>query len=330
MKRKLFVFIVCIQICIVIALLVQLQNKKNTLGISISTIDSKTIQKTPISGLSYFYEPKPNSTEEVYKDWLTNTPRYTINKDTLNERFDYTIKKKKNVFRIITLGDSFTFGEYVDTKNNYPELLEDKLNAQCSNTTFEVINLGVRGYDIQYMVERYRLRGVKYNPELVIVLLGNFQLFRMKEDLIVRANDMQKKYPKMDLETVYDKTNKDLISEYGWSALIKWQKVHIGELMSIVKSKIVLAKFPFSCVNNKYISNWLEFECWPFSEYDKLLEKEAKQKKSYFFNNLTRNSNLSFQDGHPNSEGYKIISDEILGYLIKNKIVPCDITQENK
>ena len=58
------------------------------------------------------------------------------------------IKKNKDTFRIITLGDSFTFGMYINTKDNWTELLEDKLNSDmgCKNISmFEVINLGVGG-----------------------------------------------------------------------------------------------------------------------------------------------------------------------------------------
>jgi lysophospholipase L1-like esterase len=104
--------------------------------------------------------------------------KYTINKDTLNERYDYSVKKQPGVFRIMTIGDSFTYGLYTNTDRNWTELLEDKLNAdlRCQKSRkVEVINLAVNGYDITYTVERFLKRGIKYNPDLVIWPIRSFK-----------------------------------------------------------------------------------------------------------------------------------------------------------
>ena len=66
MKLKAFVVIICVQVVVIIVLFLQIRHKnKNVLGISINTIDSKTIEK--IQGREYknFYEPKPN----IIKCW---------------------------------------------------------------------------------------------------------------------------------------------------------------------------------------------------------------------------------------------------------------------
>jgi len=145
----------------------------------------KNIRVTPISKdyvlfptdttLQYYDEPKANiSTEEdVASIGLPSSKIIqTFNEDGLNERFDYSIKKSKGVYRIISLGDSFTQGAFVETKQNYSEVLEDMLNAKvtCPGTVrFEVINLGVLGYDMQYNLERFKRKGLKYDPDLVIL-----------------------------------------------------------------------------------------------------------------------------------------------------------------
>ena len=142
MKLKVFILAICIQCVVIVFLCFHIKSKKNnTLGVSVNPINSNAIQKVSSNDLRYFYEPKANTVEEVHKDWLLNTPKYTINNDTLNERFNYDVQKKQGTFRIITLGDSFTFGENVDTKDNYTEQLEDLLNSKCSLNKFEVINL---------------------------------------------------------------------------------------------------------------------------------------------------------------------------------------------
>jgi hypothetical protein len=65
--------------------------------------------------------------------WDHTRAYYTFNQDGLNERYDYNTTKPDGIFRIITLGDSFTFGHFVDTKDNWTERLEDLLNEDNSS-----------------------------------------------------------------------------------------------------------------------------------------------------------------------------------------------------
>jgi len=136
------------------------QIEKNVLGaISINPIKKENLIFSPDAELKYFYEPKPNTKQNENPDWLSYTATYSINGDSLNERYEYTIEKPKNSFRIVTIGDSWTFGLYVDTINNWPEKLEDKLNTSihCKNIdNVEVINLGVHGYDLLYVNNRFK------------------------------------------------------------------------------------------------------------------------------------------------------------------------------
>ncbi len=126
------------------------------------------------TNLKFYSEPKANISkqEDLSYIGISKTITHTFNADGLNERFDYPLEKEKDVFRIVSLGDSFTEGAFVDTKDTYSEVLEDMLNAQlsCSGIRrFEVINLGVEGYDMQYSLERFIRKGEKYHPDLVIL-----------------------------------------------------------------------------------------------------------------------------------------------------------------
>ena len=128
--------------------------------ISVVKLNSISLFNSGDSKLEYFFEPNPNNSED-----------YSTNQDLLNERFNYATEKGQSTFRIIAIGDSHTYGLYVETRKNYPELLENMLNDQviCGlYSKFEVINLGVPGYDLSYSYERFRRRGVKYKPDLVI------------------------------------------------------------------------------------------------------------------------------------------------------------------
>src|SRR3989344_2379017 len=180
--RKLFIFIVIIQFVAISILVVYIFQKRNkVLGVQFNPINQNDIVVATDSGkLKYFYQPPSNYTERVKNTWIADEVIYTYNSDTLNERYDYQIQKPPKSFRIVTLGDSFTFGLYVNTKDNYPEKLEDKLNSVCNNNpNVEVINLGMQGYDIEYSVERYKKRGVKYQPDLVIWFINSWNYLKI-------------------------------------------------------------------------------------------------------------------------------------------------------
>jgi hypothetical protein len=73
-------------------------------------------------------------------------------------------KKNKDKFRILFIGDSFTFGEDVSDRDTYPEILQRKLGDK-----YEVINLGVHGYGLGQSYLYLKNEGVKYKPDIVIL-----------------------------------------------------------------------------------------------------------------------------------------------------------------
>jgi lysophospholipase L1-like esterase len=69
--------------------------------------------------------------------------------------------------RIVVLGDSITFGNDLPVDATYPHLLEGLLVRR--DARWEVLNLGVGGYDTLQEVALLERRGVSFRPELVIV-----------------------------------------------------------------------------------------------------------------------------------------------------------------
>lgn len=326
MKSKIILSIISIQIIVIIILLYKIsQNKLDFFKVSVNTIYSNTLNKEGSPHLAYFYEPLFNSTEEVHKSWLSTKVRYTINRDTLNERYNYHTTNTSDAYRIIALGDSFTFGENVSTKDNYTEKLEDLLNTSCLKGKFEVINLGVRGYDIQYMLERYKKRGVKYKAQLVIMLFGDFQLFRMNEELGVRIEKIKKGTPSIDVSTAHIIASYQMIKDLGWKAILIWQKNQINKTMkSIIPNKFII-KLPILCMNNTYIWNNQTFRCKYFIQYDSIFRTIARERSdTYFLSDFRWDKKMFFQDGHPNIDGHKVLADSTFNYLTKNKLIPCN------
>lgn len=297
----------------IITLLLQNKHKSSdTLGISINTINSKIIQKTTTESFKYFYEPKKNTIEKV-SEWGPNKGRHTINNDSLNERFDYSIKKNKGIYRIITLGDSFTYGVYVDTVNNWTEILEEMLGNLTCTKKIEVINLGVYGYDPSYEVERYKIRGVKYNPDMIIWFLVDPN--RISELI----NDhIQKNYEKMKKDGVnmnsyepWEIARKYVMLTYGEDRIGKYQSDTLKKINDLYSGEIVIIfqkNEPLSSLF-PYVFNF---------------KNDRPHTKIHEIINIFNQSKLHFlKDFHPNIEGHKAIAEDVFNYLTKNNLIPC-------
>jgi len=95
----------------------------------------------------------------------------------------YSLPRTPNTFRIVVLGDSYTFGQGVEKDRTFPAVLEKMLNGMGANVKFEVINLGFCGLntmtEVQLLAE-YGInpdtwapdpayRGLAYQPDLILL-----------------------------------------------------------------------------------------------------------------------------------------------------------------
>ena len=81
------------------------------------------------------------------------------------------ISPRKEKFRILVLGDSFTFGHGVDLGQSYPKELE-RLIKDFYREDVEVINAGIKGYDFDQEYRFFTTRLIDLEPNLLIVTLG--------------------------------------------------------------------------------------------------------------------------------------------------------------
>jgi len=93
---------------------------------------------------------------------------YHINDNGFNDELNYQTSKSNDVIRIAAIGDSFTFGNYVNTDQNWPSQLELMLNRQSEICKFEVINMGLGAADIPYLIRRYHDLGKTFKSDIVL------------------------------------------------------------------------------------------------------------------------------------------------------------------
>lgn len=94
--------------------------------------------------------------------------RVTSNRlGTRNDR-EYSTKKPPGAFRILALGDSFTFGVHVNNQDTWPQRLEHFLHNE-DQLQAEVFNMGSVGFTIEDEYLLLKEKGIHYDPDLVIV-----------------------------------------------------------------------------------------------------------------------------------------------------------------
>ncbi|MBU1626516.1 SGNH/GDSL hydrolase family protein, partial [bacterium] len=68
---------------------------------------------------------------------------------------------------VIILGDSIAFGNYLSVESIFPSQIQDKLDK--INSSFDIINFAVSGYDTLQEVALLEYRGLEFKPNLVVV-----------------------------------------------------------------------------------------------------------------------------------------------------------------
>lgn len=324
-KKYIWLILLVETICILIIgyyLYSTLVLRKNVLGAktSITPISIENLDITDRKDLKYFYEFNPSTRVVENRAFMPKPATYTINSDTLNDQVDYLIQKPDKVFRIITLGDSYTFGEFVNTKDNWTEVLEDKLNTvlKCSNIDkFEIINLGMGGYGVEYISHRYEKRGTKYNPDLIIWFESGSGYTRNNELM----GPLIDKYTSQ----ISDEENKRLLDKGKWYA---WDEA----------TKEIESQFNDQKLTETIKESWLNFfkirgnVNTVISKFTSPKTDNRLEEWSSGFNNIFINSGIRpldnkkgelLLDGHPSLTGHLFIAKNIFNYLLKTNLINC-------
>lgn len=98
--------------------------------------------------------------------WMSKN--VVLNRYGYRDDMEMDIKKEKNVYRFYFLGDSYTYGWYInDVNNSYPNLFEKKLKEVYPQKNVEVINAARPGFDLNAEVQRLVNEGVAFKPDVI-------------------------------------------------------------------------------------------------------------------------------------------------------------------
>lgn len=129
------------------------------------------LQANPVPGNFWRHDAELGWQNLPGADGVFDHPRFRIhvhaNSKGLRDR-EYAYERTPGRRRILVIGDSFVWGYGVEQHETFPKVLEALLpNA-------EVINAGVAGYGTDQELLWLRSEGVRYRPDVVILLMcGN-------------------------------------------------------------------------------------------------------------------------------------------------------------
>jgi lysophospholipase L1-like esterase len=307
----------------------------------INNVDDDLWLRYNVEDAFLMWFPKPN-----YSDGDIN-----INSQGFRDK-EYKVKKDKNVFRILCLGDSSTFGFGVQLQETYHTLLENRLNKELghSGIRFEIINAGVTGYTSCQGLGLYKLKGFKYTPDVVTFYFGVNE--RIKRFYLSDKQIMQHEVPAAIKAAIENnlllKLDSYRLLRNFMVNILRIGKNNIGEnfpLVSRVSTKdfkenilelnrlckkngslLLLISPPYSKIKDLKGNLLISVDTVFCRE---LLENISKEYNIPLLNipEMTERSPLDttpfFLDTvHPNQLGHRMIMERLYDYLVTNKLLP--------
>ncbi|OGX09126.1 MAG: hypothetical protein A2Z88_00200 [Omnitrophica WOR_2 bacterium GWA2_47_8] len=147
---------------------------KNTY-IAVDAIDEKAAQNS----FGYF---KPDQDKVILFPGLEP---YHVRINSLGLRSvgpagELSLEEIQNKYRILAMGDSLTFGLFVDDEDSYPYRLQNILSEEGKNAV--VLNAGVGSATITDYIYYLKVKGLALRPDLVTINFCTNDLGEMKKD----------------------------------------------------------------------------------------------------------------------------------------------------
>jgi lysophospholipase L1-like esterase len=108
---------------------------------------------------------------------FTKVDRHPVHTNSHGTRGpEFQVRKPANVFRVLAVGDSKTFGWGLPDEETYARVIERELQHRVRpGVRVEVINAGVNAWSYDQILAYLRERGLSYEPDLVV--LGDANLW---------------------------------------------------------------------------------------------------------------------------------------------------------
>lgn len=255
---------------------------------------------------------------------------------------EYSVIKPANTFRMLMLGDSETFSYMLALRDTLPVQLENLLNQKSPQIRYEVLNFGVEGYGTLQELEMLKSKGLKYNPDLIILNYvlndpdpGEYyfnKTFLMRHSALVRyfSYRIKKALIRRERRKLKIGTDMDNYLYYHQPKYFMHIKNAILEMANISRkknNKLVVVIFPDSSILTKDFT-----QSYPYWQLHKLIKAINSDNVLFIdlideFNRLQMTPqsvsiNYIYNESHKNPAALKVAVDYIYRVLVFKKIIP--------
>lgn len=258
----------------------------------------------------FYYDFSPNKTVNfnLFSQNIKN--QYVVNADGLAESVNYSTEKPEGTYRIISLGDSFTFGLHIPQNQNFSKVLEKQLNNTCKKyQNYEVINFGVPGYDLRFAADKFIQKGKKYNPDMIVWWVGitDIETYDPEVRKLINIINSKSDVPRYDNDSVYTKAVDEIKEKKGENYFFVKAKDTFLDLDKNSKSikKLLIAEDGTVQVIGKGVFN----NNLP-PDFESLIVEPSLEKN--------RDILKVPGDGHPSVKGHEVLAQNIFINISKN------------
>lgn len=255
---------------------------------------------------------------------------------------EYSLTKPAKTFRIIMLGDSETFSFMLEQSDTLAAQLENLMNQKSSLVHYEILNFGVEGYNIFQELEMLKTKGLKYNPDLIILNYvlndpepGEYyfeKTFFMRHSALVRyfSYRIKKGLIRRERKRLNIRTEVDNYYYYHkpkYFIPVKETMLEMAQIAGGRANKLVVVIFPTSSIIVKDFK-----EDYPYRALHELIKSINSDNIIFVdlideFNrlNMTPQSvsiNYAYDESHKNASCLKISAQYIYAILKSNKVIP--------
>jgi len=255
---------------------------------------------------------------------------------------DYQIPKAPGTFRIIMVGDSETLSVKLPDKDTLPYQLEALLNKSSQGINYQVLNFGVEGYCTFQELEMLKTKGLKYEPDLIILnyclndpepgeyyfqknfflrhsALVRYFTFRIKKRLI------KKERKKLGIDTEID--NYYYYHQPKYFDRVKEAILETSEIAGDSGDKLLLVIFPTSSIMVKDFR--ANYPYWPLHEIVRGIKSRNMVTIDLLdeFNrlNLTPQEvsiDYQYDESHKNPQALGVAAEYIYRTLKEERLIP--------
>ena len=280
------------------------------------------------------------------------TDYYGLKGSKLRSDFVHSLSKPEGVYRIVTVGDSFTYPTFMQFDDSYSKRLERILNlANPGENKAEVLNLGRMGLSTQREVAEIK-RAIGYHPDLIIleITLNDAELHNFHQEQQKHPGKFSfgeykvtpENHPLLShfhgLSFLYERMHrigsKNAVAEYYVNSFRDERNLQIfetslDEIKAVadqagVRLAVVIFPMFYTDIDDSY--PFAEIHTILHNELDKRGLKYIDLRSAYTGIPHTRLNVIVGKDTHPNEIAHRIAADNIYRWLELEHLVPAELT----